>query len=77
MMGGFMCDTVEWQLNGYDVAWIRTLSPGISDPEVLKFAQVEDRVLLTVYRDYLLRSRSVGSAEARLRQRLLQQRLSR
>jgi hypothetical protein len=38
MMGGFMCDAVEWQLNGYDVAWIRTLSPGISDPEVLKFA---------------------------------------
>ena len=24
--------------NGYDVVWIRTLSPGISDPQVLKFA---------------------------------------
>jgi uncharacterized protein with PIN domain len=33
--------------NGYDIEWIRTLSPGISDPEVLKFAQSEDRVLLT------------------------------
>jgi predicted nuclease of predicted toxin-antitoxin system len=33
--------------NGYDVAWIRTLSPGISDPKVLKLAQAKDRVLLT------------------------------
>jgi predicted nuclease of predicted toxin-antitoxin system len=38
--------------NGYDVAWIRTLSPGISDPEVLKFAQAEDRILLTFDKDF-------------------------
>jgi predicted nuclease of predicted toxin-antitoxin system len=38
--------------NGYDVVWIRTLSPGISDPEVLKFAQAEDRVLLTFDKDF-------------------------
>jgi predicted nuclease of predicted toxin-antitoxin system len=38
--------------SGYDVAWIRTLSPGISDPEVLKFAQAEDRILLTFDKDF-------------------------
>jgi predicted nuclease of predicted toxin-antitoxin system len=38
--------------NGYDVAWIRTLSPGISDSEVLKLAQAEDRILLTFDKDF-------------------------
>jgi predicted nuclease of predicted toxin-antitoxin system len=42
----------ELRSSGYDVAWIRTLSPGISDPEVLKFAQSEDRILLTLDKDF-------------------------
>lgn len=37
---------------GYDVVWIRTLSPGISDPEVLKFAQTDDLILLTFDKDF-------------------------
>jgi predicted nuclease of predicted toxin-antitoxin system len=40
------------QENGYDIIWIRTTSPGISDPEVLKFAQAEDRILLTFDKDF-------------------------
>jgi predicted nuclease of predicted toxin-antitoxin system len=40
------------QANGYDLIWIRTTSPGISDPEVLKFAQAEDRILLTFDKDF-------------------------
>ncbi len=40
------------QANGYDVTWIRTLSPGISDSEVLKFDQAEDRILLTFDKDF-------------------------
>jgi predicted nuclease of predicted toxin-antitoxin system len=40
------------QANGYDVIWIRTTSPGISDPEVLKSAQAEDRILLTFDKDF-------------------------
>jgi predicted nuclease of predicted toxin-antitoxin system len=40
------------QANGYDIIWIRTTSPGISDPEVLKFAQAEDRILLTFDKDF-------------------------
>ncbi len=38
--------------SGHDVIWIRTMSPGISDPEVLKFAQAEDRILLTFDKDF-------------------------
>ena len=38
--------------NGYDVTWIRTLSPGIFDPEVLKFTQAENRILLTFDKDF-------------------------
>jgi predicted nuclease of predicted toxin-antitoxin system len=35
--------------NGHDVIWT---SPGISDPEVLKLAQTEDRILLTFDKDF-------------------------
>jgi predicted nuclease of predicted toxin-antitoxin system len=37
---------------GHDVAWIRTDAPGITDPEVLKRAQAEDRILLTFDKDF-------------------------
>lgn len=37
---------------GCDVAWVRTLSPGISDGEVLSLAIREDRVLITFDKDY-------------------------
>lgn len=40
------------RLNGYDVIWIRTTAPGITDPEVLKFAQSENRILLTFDKDF-------------------------
>lgn len=40
------------QSHGYDVIWIRTTSPGISDPEVLRFAQSENRILLTFDNDF-------------------------
>jgi predicted nuclease of predicted toxin-antitoxin system len=37
---------------GHDVAWIRTDAPGSSDTEVLRRAQVEDRVLITFDKDF-------------------------
>ncbi len=38
--------------DGYDVAWIRSDSPGISDTEVLNRAQAENRILLTFDKDF-------------------------
>lgn len=39
----FPLDAVEaLRQKGHDVAWIRTESPGISDPEVLRCAQIEN-----------------------------------
>lgn len=37
---------------GHDLDWIRTASPGISDPEVLERARVEDRIVLTFDKDF-------------------------
>jgi predicted nuclease of predicted toxin-antitoxin system len=37
---------------GHDVTWIRTDSPGISDPVVLARAQAELRILLTFDKDF-------------------------
>ncbi len=37
---------------GHDVVWIRTESPGITDPEVLSRAQAENRILLTFDKDF-------------------------
>jgi len=37
---------------GHDVAWGRTDAPGMSDQEVLKRAEVEDRVLITFDKDF-------------------------
>lgn len=37
---------------GQDIVWIRTESPGISDPEVLSRAQAENRILLTFDKDF-------------------------
>lgn len=49
----FPFDAVEaLRQNGHDVAWIRVESPGISDPEVLNRAQVENRILLTFDKDF-------------------------
>jgi predicted nuclease of predicted toxin-antitoxin system len=36
----------------HDVAWIRTDAPGIGDPEVLRRAQTEARILLTFDKDF-------------------------
>jgi predicted nuclease of predicted toxin-antitoxin system len=49
----FPLDAVEaLRHQGHDVVWIRTESPGISDPEVLSRAQTEDRILLTFDKDF-------------------------
>lgn len=37
---------------GHDVAWVRTDTPGASDPEVLARAQSEERVLVTFDKDF-------------------------
>lgn len=37
---------------GHDVAWIRTLNPGISDRHILELAQAEDRILVTFDKDF-------------------------
>lgn len=37
---------------GYDILWIRTESPGISDLEVMKYACVEKRIILTYDKDF-------------------------
>jgi predicted nuclease of predicted toxin-antitoxin system len=37
---------------GYDVVWIRTESPGISDIDVMKYASREKRIILTYDKDF-------------------------
>lgn len=37
---------------GHDVAWVRTDSPGISDVQVIEWAQAEDRLILTFDKDF-------------------------
>jgi len=48
----FAMDAVEALRNeGHDVAWIRT-APGSKDPDILKRAVAENRVLLTFDKDF-------------------------
>jgi len=37
---------------GYDVAWVQSDAPGISDEEVLSRAQAEGRILVTFDKDF-------------------------
>jgi predicted nuclease of predicted toxin-antitoxin system len=37
---------------GYDIRWIRTDSPGISDIEVMRYAHQEKRIILTYDKDF-------------------------
>jgi len=37
---------------GYDILWIRTESPGISDREVMRYACQEKRIILTYDKDF-------------------------
>ncbi len=37
---------------GYDIVWIRTEAPGISDLEVMRYAYQEKRILLTYDKDF-------------------------
>jgi predicted nuclease of predicted toxin-antitoxin system len=37
---------------GHDVAWVRTDAPGSKDPEVLQRAVQEERVLVTLDKDF-------------------------
>lgn len=49
----FPRDAVELlRTNGHDVAWVRTDSPGATDPQVLARAVAEQRVLLTFDKDF-------------------------
>lgn len=46
-------DAVELlRSNGHDVAWVRTDSPGATDPQVLARAVAEQRILLTFDKDF-------------------------
>lgn len=38
--------------HGHDVAWVRTDSPGIADPEVMARAAAETRLLVTFDKDF-------------------------
>lgn len=37
---------------GHDVVWVRTVAPGSSDAEVLRWAEREQRILLTFDKDF-------------------------
>lgn len=37
---------------GHDVAWVRERSPGVVDPQVIECAILEQRVLLTIDKDF-------------------------
>ena len=37
---------------GYDIVWIRTEAPGISDLDVMRFACKENRIILTYDKDF-------------------------
>lgn len=37
---------------GADITWVRDISPGIGDEDVLALSQAEDRVLLTFDKDF-------------------------
>ncbi len=38
--------------NGFDICWIRTESPGISDIEVIRHAHRKNRIILTFDKDF-------------------------
>jgi predicted nuclease of predicted toxin-antitoxin system len=49
----FPSDAVEaLRADGHDVLWIRIAAPGINDLQVLEWAQREDRILLTLDKDF-------------------------
>ena len=49
----FPLDVVEAiRQAGHDVAWIRTDAPGSKDPDILKRAVAEQRILLTFDKDF-------------------------
>jgi predicted nuclease of predicted toxin-antitoxin system len=49
----FPLDVVEaLRSGGHDVAWIRTDAPGSKDPEILQRAVAENRVLITIDKDF-------------------------
>jgi predicted nuclease of predicted toxin-antitoxin system len=49
----FPLDAVEAvRKTGHDVAWIRTDAPGSKDPDILKRAVTEQRILLTFDKDF-------------------------
>lgn len=37
---------------GHDVAWVRTDAPGSTDPQVIQRAVREDRILITLDKDF-------------------------
>lgn len=47
--GSVVCSLKE---DGFDISWIRTDSPGISDIEVIRKAHREGRIILTFDKDF-------------------------
>jgi predicted nuclease of predicted toxin-antitoxin system len=57
------CDRLlvaELRAEGFDVVWIREISPGIGDPEVFAFAAANGRLLITNDRGFGLRAEARG-----------------
>jgi predicted nuclease of predicted toxin-antitoxin system len=49
----FPLDAIELlKANHYDIKWIRTTAPGISDEEVLVMSVLENRILLSFDKDF-------------------------
>jgi hypothetical protein len=40
------------EADGHDIVWVRSARPGSTDPEVLRWAAREERVLLTFDKDF-------------------------
>lgn len=43
---------VALEAAGHDVVWVRVVAPGMSDPDVLRWAAREERILLTFDKDF-------------------------
>lgn len=42
----------ELKKRGHNVVWVRTVKPGIEDPAILEWAQAENRLLITLDKDF-------------------------
>ncbi len=42
----------ELRTRGHDVVWVRTANPGLGDRAILEWAQTEERLLVTLDKDF-------------------------